>query len=448
MDLARYLVDAVVVEGRTYREVAAAHGVSKSYSRQVGRPVPRGRLRSDRPRSRAPKRIPHRTPDALEDEIVALRKELADQGLDAGAVTIAYHLGMRHDRVPSISTIWRVLRRRGFVVPEPHKRPRSSWIRFEAQLPNECWQSDVTHWRLADGTEVEIVNFIDDHSRLAVGYRAMKVATAPAVLEVFKAAGDRWGFPAALLTDNGCVYTAWHRGGPNVMQTELLAMGIDYRHSRPYHPQTCGKVERFHQTLKAFLAKQPKPHTISELQAQVDRFVAYCNQIRPHRAVGRRPPKAAFEARDKARPSGPKIVVGAGVRVRRDSDRQERQGDASPPDEAAPHRGWTRVQGQEGDPARARARRAGGLAGRRAASTPHAGSDPRLPAAGIVRSVYDAPTHPATMRRHITSVGRTVGRWEEECGRRRIRTSVGIAGDFTDRSLWPLGHPPVVHLGG
>jgi transposase InsO family protein len=318
MDLARYVVDAVVVEGRSYREVARAHGVSKSW---VGKLV--GRFRAGgypaiEPRSRAARRIPHRTPDALEDEIVALRKELAELGLDAGAATIHYHLGTRHEAVPSVSTIWRVLRRRGFVTPQPHKRPRSSWIRFEAQLPNECWQSDVTHWRLGDRTEVEIVNFIDDHSRLAVAARVLGTATAPQVLRVFRAAGERWGLPAALLTDNGCVYTTWHRGGPNVMQTELLALGIEFRHSRPYHPQTCGKVERFHQTMKAFLARQPPAGSIAELQTQVDRFVAYYNEVRPHRARERRPPRVAFEARAKARPSGPMIRVGVGVRVRRD----------------------------------------------------------------------------------------------------------------------------------
>jgi uncharacterized protein DUF955 len=101
----------------------------------------------------------------------------------------------------------------------------------------------VTHWRLADGSEVQIVNFIDDHSRLVVASRVLASATAPAVLEVFREAGARWGLPAALLTDNGCVYTTWHRRGPNVMQTELLALGIDYRHSRPYHPQTCNRGE-------------------------------------------------------------------------------------------------------------------------------------------------------------------------------------------------------------
>ena len=90
--------------------------------------------------------------------------------------------------------------------------------------------------------------------------------------------------------------------------------------------------------MKAFLAKQPKAGSISELQAQVDRFVAYYNEFRPHRAAGRRPPRAAFDARDKARPSGPKIRVGAGVRVRRDRIDQERQRDAAPPDPASPHR--------------------------------------------------------------------------------------------------------------
>ncbi|MGH3923874.1 MAG: IS481 family transposase [Pseudonocardiaceae bacterium] len=318
MDLARYVVDAVVVEGRSYREVARAHGVSKSW---VGKLVGRfrgGGYEAIVPRSRAARTIPHRTAAAVEDEIVRLRKELENTGLDAGAETIRSHLLRRRPDVPSTSTIWRVLRRRGFVTPQPHKRPRSSWIRFEARLPNERWQSDVTHWRLADGSEANIVNFIDDHSRLAVASRAVGTATAPQVLELFRTAGARWGFPSAQLTDNGCVYTTWHRGGPNAMQTELLALGVSYRHSRPYHPQTCGKVERFHQTMKRFLVAQPRARSIGELQAQIDRLVAYYNEVRPHRGIGRRTPRAAWEARDKARPTGPKIVVGAGVRVRRD----------------------------------------------------------------------------------------------------------------------------------
>jgi transposase InsO family protein len=318
MDLARYVVEAVVLEKRSYREVARAHGVSKSWVAKIVSRYREGGYQAIVPRSKAAHRIPHRTPLEIEDEIIRLRKELQEQGFDAGACTIHHHLAARGDEVPSVTTIHRILRRRGFVVPEPHKRPRSSWIRFEATLPNECWQSDVTEWKLRDGSSVEIINFIDDHSRAAVASRVVRSATAVKAVGVLRSAGELWGFPAALLTDNGCIYTTWHRGGPNVMQTELLARGIAHKHSRPYHPQTCGKVERFHRTLKLFLAKQPAAVSISQLQRDVDRFVSYYNDIRPHRACGRKTPRAAFDARDKARPSINSIEIGAGVRVRKD----------------------------------------------------------------------------------------------------------------------------------
>lgn len=318
MDLARYAVEAVVLEGRSYRDVAKAHGVSKSWvGKLVGR-YRQGGFEAIEPRSKTAHRIPHRTPDALEDEIVALRKELQEQGFDHGAQTIHYHLEQRHTQVPSVTTIWRVLRRRGFVVPEPHKRPKSSWIRFEAQLPNECWQSDVTSYKLADDGEVEIVNFLDDYSRVAVASKVFRSTTASEVVQVFRTAGEKWGLPAALLTDNGCIYTTWHRGGSNVVQTELLAQGIEFKHSRPYHPQTCGKVERFHQTLKKFLDKQPPARSIKQLQSQIDCFIVYYNEVRPHRAKGRKPPLLAFNGRDKARPCGPRLSLGSGIRVRHD----------------------------------------------------------------------------------------------------------------------------------
>ncbi|MEL7667781.1 MAG: integrase core domain-containing protein [Actinomycetota bacterium] len=119
------------------------------------------------------------------------------------------------------------------------------------------------------------MNFLDDHSRLVVASEAMEVVRAPDVLRVFLKATERWGYPASPLTDNGCVYTAWHRGGSNIVEAALLSRGIVYHHSRPYHPQTCGKVERFHQTLKGYLAKQEAPQTIEALQAQIDSFTAY-----------------------------------------------------------------------------------------------------------------------------------------------------------------------------
>src|SRR5438093_29401 len=150
MDLARYVVDAVLLEKRSYRDVAAAHGVSIGWVAKVMARYRAGGYEEIGPRSRAAHTIANRTAAHVEEAIVRLRKQLEDDGLDAGAQTIHYHL--QADGlvlVPSVTTIWRILRRRGFVPPQPQKRPRSSWIRFQAQLPNELWQSDVTHWCLA-----------------------------------------------------------------------------------------------------------------------------------------------------------------------------------------------------------------------------------------------------------------------------------------------------------
>ena len=321
MDLAGYVVNAVVVEGKSVAEVAAAHGVSRSWLYEL---LARYREHGEaglKPVSRRPRSSPTRVSAAMEEEIVALRKALADDGLDAGAATIQYHLSCRHRRrkasVPSVATIWRVLSRRGFVVPQPHKRPRSSWRRFAAELPNECWQADTTHWVLADGTEVEILNILDDHSRLLVASQAFVTTKAADVVETFHAAVGAHGLPASMLTDNGAIFTAEARHGRCAMENELAALGVAYKHSRPYHPQTCGKVERFHQTLKKHLARR-RPATLEALQVCLDRFGTYYNDVRPHRALGRRTPAQTFAARTKATPKNPPLMVEGHHRLRRD----------------------------------------------------------------------------------------------------------------------------------
>jgi transposase InsO family protein len=318
MSLARLVVTAVRVEGRTKAEVSRDYGVSPRWVYEICRRFDAEGEAGLEPRSRRPKTVSNRTPDALEDEIVAFRKELADQGLDAGPHTIAYHLTRRHGSAPSVATIWRVLTRRGFVTPQPQKRPRSSFVRFSAEMPNERWQADITHWRLSGGAEVEILNVLDDHSRFLVASDARKVFKAADVVVSFHTAASTCGFPASLLTDNGAVFTAVPRGGRCAIELETAALGIRYVHSRPYHPQTCGKVERFHQTLKRWLAKQPRARTIVQLQAQLDRFRAYYNTVRPHRAIGRRPPAEAFAGRPKATPIGPKLEIAPHYRVRHD----------------------------------------------------------------------------------------------------------------------------------
>ena len=317
MDMAGYLVEAHLREGRSVSELAAEHGVHRSWIYKL---VARYRVEGDsglQPRSRRPRSSPSQVATDIEDRVVLLRKQLAGDGYDAGAVTIHYHLQRQLGaEVPSVSSIWRILKRRGFVTPQPKKRPRSSFIRFQADLPNECWQSDMTHWTLTGDIGVEIVNFIDDHSRLCIASVALPVTKATDIAETFTVAAQRHGTPASVLTDNGCIYTAKHRGGKVIMETLLEALGVTYKHSSPYHPQTCGKVERFHQTVKKFLAKQEPAASLTELQAQLDRFVDYDNEHRPHRALKRRTPREAFGARLKAHP--PASIPTTHYRVRHD----------------------------------------------------------------------------------------------------------------------------------
>jgi transposase InsO family protein len=145
------------------------------------------------------------------------------------------------------------LTRRGFVTPQPQKRPRTSWLRFESHLPNETWQGDMTHWELKDGTGVEILDFVDDYSRMVIAAVVLPVTTAGDVVATFYEGASRWGFPASVLTDNGCIFTAQFRNGRCGFETELTTLGINIKHGKPYHPQTQGKIERFHKTLKRWL---------------------------------------------------------------------------------------------------------------------------------------------------------------------------------------------------
>jgi transposase InsO family protein len=319
MGMAQLVVASVLVEGRSKSEVARTYGVSRRWViTLVQRYLAEGEAGLE-PRSRRPRRSPNRTPAGIEDEIVEIRKELAKAGHEAGAATIAFHLERRHGAAPAVSTIWRVLTARGFVTPQPHKRPKSSYIRFAAEQPNERWQADITHWALADGHDVEILNLIDDHSRLCVASTTRPVFKARDVDTAFRHAAATYGDPASLLTDNGAVFTGrYRRFGRVALEVTLNERGILFTHSRPYHPQTCGKVERFHQTLKRWLATQPPAPSITRLQAQLDHFCSYYNTVRPHRALGRHTPIDAYQARPKALPTGTKLDD-AGWRVRHDT---------------------------------------------------------------------------------------------------------------------------------
>jgi transposase InsO family protein len=305
MSKARLVITAVVIEGRSQGEVARCYGVSQGWvSRLVARYRAEGEAAFE-PRSRRPKTSPTAVAEATVEVIVRLRKELAGQGLDAGPQTIAWHLEHHHQVKVSAATISRYLTRQGLVTPEPKKRPKSSYIRFAAELPNERWQSDFIHWHLAGGTEVEIVSWIDDHSRLALSVTAHPVTTGEVTLATFRAAVAVHGPPASTLTDNGTACTTRFVSGKsrNGLETELRALGVIQKNGRPSHPQTQGKVERFQQTLQKWLRAQHPAATLAGLQAQLDAFTAYYNTRRPHRALDHRsPPAVAYTARPKAAP--------------------------------------------------------------------------------------------------------------------------------------------------
>jgi transposase InsO family protein len=311
MSKARLVITAVVIEGRTQAEVAKSYGVSKGWvSKLVARYNAEGEAALE-PRSRRPRSSPGALDPATADLILELRTKLTTGGLDAGPDTIAWHLTQHHGVIISRSTISRYLAKSGLVIPEPKKRPKSSYVRFEAAMPNETWQSDFTHYPLTDTTTfpngVEIISWLDDCTRYALHVSAHTRITGPIVTATFRQTLALHGIPASTLTDNGMVYTARFaggRGGRNTFEHELRRLHVLQKNSRPAHPTTCGKVERFQQTLKKWLRAQPiQPATIDELQTLIDAFADEYNHRRPHRSLPHRAtPAARYATMPKALP--------------------------------------------------------------------------------------------------------------------------------------------------
>jgi transposase InsO family protein len=298
---------SVVLEGRSQADTAKLYGISEA---TVSRWVTRYRTDGDtafQPRSRRPNTTPTRLAEVLITQIVNLRDELTTQGLDAGPATIAWHLEHHHHTTVSIATIRRHLIHAGRITPEPRKRPRSSFIRFVAELPNDTWQTDMTHVHLARNGHAEVLTWLDDHSRYALSVTAHHRVTTPIVVTTFDETTQQHGLPASVLSDNGLYYTArFARGGnsgPNRFEQHLIAHGITQKHSRPNHPTTCGKVERFQQTLKKWLTHQPAATNLDDLQTLLDTFVHTYNHHRPHRSLGTTP-ATAYTRLPKTGPNG------------------------------------------------------------------------------------------------------------------------------------------------
>ena len=303
MSRARVAVLQIVSNQLSVTAAATEYGISRRHLHRLLARYRDAGLDALEPRSRRPKTTPIATAEDVRARVIELRVQLTADGLDAGPVTIAWHLEREGHKPPAAATISRILKHAGLITPQPRKRPRSSYTRFEMAQPNEMWQSDFIHWRLQDGTDVEILNWLDDHSRYLLSGTAHQPVTGDDVVSTFLAAVDDHGAPASTLTDNGRVYTARFGGGHNAFEYLLPLLGVHQKNGSPGHPQTQGKIERFHQTLQRWLRARPPARTLAELQRQLHEFREHYNEQRPHRALQRRTPGDAYRATPKAAPA-------------------------------------------------------------------------------------------------------------------------------------------------
>lgn len=305
----QFIVESVLRQGLSAAEVARKHGVSRQWVYKLIARYQKGGPEALAPHSRAPHRPATTTAPALQDEIIRIRKKLVAEGSDAGPIRIRWQLQATGHTAPSESTIRRILHQARLITPEPKKRPKSSYRSFVAEAPNGCWQADVTHLQLANGTRVDVLDFLDDHSRLLLHLKASLVVTGSDVVEAMSSLINTYGVPASTLTDNGLIFTArFSRGGNNGkpsrngFETLLAAHGITQKNGRPGHPETQGKIERFHQTLKRWIYKRPAAQDLDELQALLDEFRIWYNTARPHYALKGQTPERVYLATPKDAP--------------------------------------------------------------------------------------------------------------------------------------------------
>lgn len=262
------------------------------------------------PRSRRPLTSPSRLDAAWEDVIVAVRKELDGSGWDYGADAIVMWLEDHPGRwpagskLPSRSTINRVLDDRGHLAKVPQRRPRRVPRRFEYSAVNGLWQMDGFEVQLSTGTVVVVIHVNDDCSRKDLALRAVRSENGPDAWDTFCAAASNNGLPARLLTDNGSAFSGRRRGWTAQLELNTAALGVQQIASSPGHPQTCGKNERAHQRVRKWLRKQPAPATLVELQGLLDSYRAGYNSRR-NRVLDGLTPNQRFTLGPVSGPAGP-----------------------------------------------------------------------------------------------------------------------------------------------
>ncbi len=304
MSVRAAIAAAVQTPGGSVTEFCTAAGISRQTYYRIGNRFLQEGAEGLIPRSRRPDRSPNRTPAEVEDDVVLARKQLAEEGWDNGAWSIQQRLSRLGRPAPSVATINRILTRRGLVVAEPRKRPAGPTTRFEYSERNACWQMDGTEWLLADGTKVTAISVLDDHTRRVLHHAAAS-ENADDVWIAFRKALSTFGLPVRVLTDNGVAFNASRRGWVVDLTANLRALGVQPISSSNGHPQTCGKDERNHSTLKRWLRARPLPRDLEEFQDQLDQYDREFNN-RPHQGLGGATPQERWtRSHDPERPPSP-----------------------------------------------------------------------------------------------------------------------------------------------
>lgn len=275
--------------GASVAEVCRRHGISRaSYYRYRRRYLEEG-VDGLEARSRRPRSSPGQIDPLLEVEIVTMRKRHPRWG----ARRIHGELARAGLEPPAVATIHRALKRNHLVAAQPPRR-RKADKRFEREFANDLWQIDATQVALAEGKPGWVVDVLDDHARFLLAAIAVASPTGEAAWACFIAASAAYGLPRQLLSDNGLIFTGRLFGVEVAFERKLAEAGVELINAAPAHPQTLGKLERFHRTLKEWLQDEGPPLDLEHLQLLLDRFRAHYNSERPHQGIGNQTPAERY----------------------------------------------------------------------------------------------------------------------------------------------------------
>ncbi len=276
--------------GESVAAVCRRNGISRaSYYRYRRRYLVEGEDGLE-DRSRKPHGSPWQIDAGLERRICELRTAHPRWG----ARRIRAELVRAGISPPAVSTIHQALKRNYLVAPQPPRRPRAK-KRFEREVSNDLWQIDATRVLLGDETAAWVVDLVDDHARFLLAAVGCAAPTSEAAWAGFAAAAAKHGLPRQLLSDNGTCFTGRLHGNEVLFERRLAETGVQLINSRPYHPETLGKLERLHRTLKEWLAEEGPAEDLVSLQALLDRFRVYYNEERPHQGIGDLTPAERYE---------------------------------------------------------------------------------------------------------------------------------------------------------